>query len=127
MKKMILLFSHKLSDEQRRDAQSKLGVTEFIILPDELQKVWSNVPSNLDSILQILQPVKMFLLENSSVNDTVLIHGDFGMVYNMVNFCKQNKLIPVYATTKRDSVEYVKNNKTLKESIFEFRRFREYE
>lgn len=127
MKKMILLFSHKLSKSQCLEAQRKLGVTEFIALPKELQKIWSNVDADIESIVEILLPIKQFLLENTTENDIVLIQGDFGTVYNMINFCKQNKLIPVYATTKRNTIEYIKNNKNFKESIFEFRRFRKYE
>lgn len=127
MKKMILLFSHELSEEQCLYAQNDLGIQEFVSLPTNLQNIWSNISHDIESIIQILQPIKEFVLENTSENDTVLIQGDFGVVYNMVNFCKQNKLLCVYATTKRNSIEYIKNNKKVKESIFDFRRFREYE
>jgi len=127
MKKMILLFSHKLSEEQAEVAGKSYGVSEFISLPSELQKVWSNVSPDIESISSHLDSIKKFVLENSSNGDTVLIQGDYGFTYNMVNFCKKNNLIPVYATTERLAKEYVKNGESIKKSVFKFRRFREYE
>lgn len=127
MKKMILLFSHKLSEKQRLDAEMTFGVREFISLPQELQKMWSNVDPDIESIVPITEPIQEFLQKSASANDIVLVQGDFGLVYHIVIYCKQNKFIPVYATTQRNSVEYSQNNQNFKKSIFEFRRFREYE
>jgi hypothetical protein len=46
----------------------------------------------------------------------------------MVNFAKDLKLMPVYATTKRIAKEYENaQGQQEKTSIFEFQRFREYE
>jgi len=124
---MILLFSHKLSDDQRLNAESIFGIREFVVLPEELQKIWSGIDPDEPSVKNISKAFQKFLLETSQANDVVLVQGDFGMVYNMVHFCKQNRLIPVYATTKRNAIEYTRGNKSIKKSIFEFRRFREYE
>lgn len=44
----------------------------------------------------------------------------------MVNFSKDLGLIPVYATTSREIEEFEENGKTIKKSIFEHIRFREY-
>ena len=127
MKKMILLFSHRLNEKQRLDAETTFEVREFISLPQELQKMWSNVDPDAESVEPITEPIKEFLQKSASENDIVLVQGDFGLVYHIVSYCKQNKFIPVYATTKRNSVEYSQNNQNFKKSVFEFRRFREYE
>ena len=124
---MILLFSHKLSDKQYSQAKQKYNIDEFIYLPKKLQNIWSNIPADVESIYEFTEPIKRFLLQSASEGDIILVQGDFGIVYNIVNFCKQHKLIPVYATTQRNTTEYIKDNKNIKESIFEFRRFREYE
>ena len=34
--KLILLFSHTLTEEQIREAEDKLGVDEFVYLPQEM-------------------------------------------------------------------------------------------
>jgi len=56
----------------------------------------------------------------------VLIQGDFGAVYHMVNFAKELGLIPIYATTKRESIELKQGNKIIKKSIFKHIKFRKY-
>ncbi|RLA78789.1 MAG: hypothetical protein DRG78_14305 [Epsilonproteobacteria bacterium] len=127
MKKMILLFSHKLSDEQKEEAKDKYRIEEFVYLSKELQQIWSNISPDLDSLSEVLKLIKEFTKQNANKNDVVLIQGDFGAVYTMVNFCKDLELVPVYATTKRIAQEYLEDNKSVKKSIFEFRRFREYE
>lgn len=127
MKKMFLLFSHNLTQTQIDDAQNSLEIKEFVSLPNDLQMVWSNIPSEIESLKEYLIPFRNFLTENSEYEDVVLIQGDFGAVYQMVNFAKDLGLKAVYATTTRVIEEVVINDKTVKKSIFEHRRFREYE
>ncbi len=126
MKKMFLLFSHKLNEEQRRDAKINLKVDEFVKLDDRLQNLWSNIPPDIESLNEILQPIKDFLTSTSKKGDIALIQGDFGAVHEMVCFCKGLKLIPYYATTKRIVSEEIEEGKIVKKSIFQHRRFRKY-
>jgi len=126
-KQMILLFSHQLSDPQKADATNTWGVEEFVYLPQKLQQIWSNISPDLDSLKEVLEPIKSYVKEVANENDLILIQGDFGASYMMVNYAKSLNLAPVYATTKRMVQELVENGKTIKKSIFEHRRFREYE
>mgnify|MGYP000576647311 CR=1 FL=1 len=93
MKKMFLLFSHKLTQTQKDDAIKTLGIDEFVYLPENLQILFSNIPSDLNNLDEYLLPIKDFLKENSRFGDVVLIQGDFGAVYHMVNFSKNYKLL----------------------------------
>ena len=124
-KKLILLFSHKLTPEQIKSAKDDFDVKEFIYLSKELQNIWSNIDPDIEKI--DLQPIKEFLKDIANKDDVVLIQGDFGACYNMVNFCKSLKLVTVYATTKRVAKEFIEDGNTIKKSEFKFRRFREYE
>lgn len=124
---MFLLFSHNLTEYQINDAKSNLGVENFVYMSDDLQRVWSNIPSELLFLKEYLRPFRNFLVENSEYGDVVLIQGDFGAVYQMVNFAKDLGLKAVYATTKRVVEEIIVEGKTVKKSIFEHERFREYE
>ena len=126
MKKMILLFSHKLTQKQTDDAINNFGIDEFVYLPKELQYIWSNISPNIKSLQEVLNPIKEFVRQNSNKNSVVLVQGDFGACYIMVDFCKSLELICVYATTKRITKEYEEDGKLVKKSIFEHRRFREY-
>jgi len=126
MKQMFLLFSHTLTQAQIDDAKKSFGVKSFITLPNKLQNLWSNIPAELDSLDNYLQPLKKYIEKNSKDNDIVLIQGDFGAVYKMVNFCKSLKLIPIYSTTTRKTKEIKKANKIIKTSIFEHCIYRKY-
>lgn len=126
MKKMFLLFSHTLTSEQKKDAQLSFGVEKFVMLPSDLQELWSNIPSELESIETYLQPLKNYLLSNASKGDAILIQGDFGGGYHMVNFTKEHNFLALYATTKRDVQEREEGNVIVKKSVFKHVRFREY-
>ena len=126
MKQMFLLFSHKLTPTQEADAKATLGVDKFITLSDNLQKLWSNIPPQLEELEEYLKPLKEYLKTNANSGDYVLIQGDFGGCYNMVNFVKSIGLIPIHSTTTRDVVEKTVNGKVEKFSRFEHVIFRKY-
>ena len=125
-KKMFLLFSHKLTEKQIEDAKKNWDVKEFIYLPKDLQDLWSNVPPDIRKVDSYLLPIKNFLIKYAKEGDIVLIQGDFGAVYEMVNFCKKHNLIPVHSTTNRYVEEKVVNGKVEKFSVFDHVIFREY-
>jgi len=128
MKKIVLLFSHQVTETQKEELHKNWKIDEFVVLPHNLQQIWNNIPADTVSIVTLLEPIKMFLSVNVKQGDLVLIQGDFGAVYNMVEFAKSLEIITVYATTRRTVSEYTnKEGKRVKKSIFEHRRFREYE
>lgn len=122
-----LLFNHTLTPEQEVDAKVSLEINKFVYLPDELQQIWSNVPSNLTSLDEYLKPISNHLKANLKPNDYILIQGDFGATYMMVNLAKSLGATPLYATTKRDVAEETKDDQVIKKSIFTHGRFRVYE
>ena len=121
-KKFFVFTSHKLTQEQIDDAISKFDVQEFIYLPDELQQKWSNVPADLISLNDVVRPFYKFLYENTKQGDVIMIQGDFGLSYDLINYAKSLDLIPIYATTQRNSIE----KDGVKISVFKHVIFREY-
>lgn len=119
MHKMFSLFSHNLTKAQKNDAISSLHVSEFIELPDTLQTLWSNIPAELQTLGKYLKPLKQYLADNAK-------QGDFGGVYEMVEFCKKNDFLAVYATTQREVKEVMQDNKVIKTSTFEHVIIRRY-
>ncbi|MFW6308045.1 MAG: CRISPR-associated protein Csx20, partial [Campylobacterales bacterium] len=87
MTSMFLLFSHSLTDEQIEDAKNSLGVDEFISLPDSLQQAWSSVPPELDGVREYAEAFYEFLSRRAMKGDFVLISGDFGLCYLLVQWC----------------------------------------
>lgn len=126
MKQLFLYFSHKLTQEQIDDAKKSLGVVEFIYLPENLQKLWSNVPPELKDLNSYLAPLKDFLKQHANSGDFVLIQGDFGASYQIINFAKSLELVPIYSTTKRDAIEKLIDGKVVKVSQYKHIIFRKY-
>ncbi len=125
-KSVFLLFSHKLTDSQVEELKSS-GISGFVYLPGILQVLWSNVSPDLKELKGYLKPIIEWLKNNAKRGDWVLVQGDFGAVFTVVDFCFRNGLVPVYATTKRNTIEKMENGKLIKVSQFEHVRFRKYE
>jgi len=126
MKKLFLLFSHTLTPAQELDAKERLGIENFVSLPDELQGLWSNIPPQLTELSDYLEPLKAYIGNHAEVGDVFLIQGDFGGCYEMVNFVKSLGFTAVHSTTKRDVEEKMVNGKVEKFSRFEHVNFRIY-
>ncbi|AFM05729.1 hypothetical protein Fleli_3408 [Bernardetia litoralis DSM 6794] len=129
MPKLFLLFSHYVTEEQFEDAKKTLNITEFISLPKDLQQIFSNVPADLEAIDDYLQPILDWIDEHCKNQENyILIQGDFGATYFLVDYCKKNNYTtPMYATTERKSVEEVQEDGSIKtQRIFKHKRFRLY-
>lgn len=110
------------------DARQTLDVQDFISLPEELQTRWSGVPPEVETIDEYLQPVFTWLLDQANPGDYVLVQGDFGAVCLTVAFAQKHGLIPVYSTTKRETVEVRLPDGTVKkQSTFRHVRYRKYQ
>lgn len=103
--KLGLLFSHSLTENQKKDAADSLAIENLLALPEDLQEKWSNVPVDLDNLDDFLEPIKLWVEENFQEGDYILVQGDFGASYKMVKFLKERGYIPIYSTSKRSVVE----------------------
>ena len=61
MKKIILLFSHTLTEPQVKELKENWDCEEIIYMPDELKNNWMNVADDVD-----ISQFKRFLLDNLS-------------------------------------------------------------
>ena len=123
---MLLLFSHDLTPIQKKDAKLSYGIEAFISMPEELQRIWSNIPPMLQEIEPTLLPLEEWIEMSATQEDVVVIQGDFGATYAMVTFAKRLGIVPVYATTIRKTKEQEQDGKVVKTSVFEHVRFRKF-
>lgn len=98
---MILLFNHRLTGDQEMAACRSFAPARFVYPPGDIQRLWRQVPPPLESLENHVQPVKRWLEKAARKGDVVLIQGDFGATYLMVQFAFERGLVPVYATTER--------------------------
>lgn len=121
MRKLLLLFSHKLTEKQLIDVKETLKCDEIIYLPENLKERWQNmdIEENLDEF-------KKFLENLTSEGDYVLVQGEWGATYQIINYCKAKKLIPIYSSTKREVEERKEGESIIKLSKFKHRGFVKY-
>jgi hypothetical protein len=112
---------------QEEDACGSLRVERIVDLPEGLKALWNQVPPDLPGISEYLKPVRSWLAENARPGDYVLIQGDFGATYLMVEFAFEKGLVPIYSTSKREATEEHAEDGSVKLSHrFEHQRFRRY-
>ncbi|WP_300342409.1 CRISPR-associated protein Csx20 [Fusobacterium sp.] len=121
MKRLVLLFSHQLTKKQELDAKEGLKCSEILYMPKELKEKWQNLGMERE-----LNEFKDFLKEVTTIGDYVLVQGEWGATYEMVNYCKENNLIPIYSSTKREVEEKKEGETIVKISKFVHRGFVQY-
>jgi len=135
MSKFINVTSHSLTQDQRNDAINEFGVTEFVEMPDNIKKLWGNVPPDLDDsgLDDHLQPLIAWLddylvePDGSLSGNVFMIQGDYGATFKVVNIVRGLESIPVYATTQRSTEEVKQPDGSIQvKRTFKHVRFRKY-
>ncbi|GAB4187719.1 MAG: CRISPR-associated protein Csx20 [Calditrichia bacterium] len=127
MRKMFVLLNHTLTEKQIREARDVWKVDSIVETPEQIRTFWSQIDAQMEFNKESMAIVLNWLEENSGENDLVLIQGDFGAVFYLVDYCFHRKLVPVYATTRRTSREEMQPDGTVRKfSLFDHVRFRQY-
>ncbi|MGM0609347.1 MAG: hypothetical protein ACQESP_13135, partial [Candidatus Muiribacteriota bacterium] len=80
--KLLILLNHEPDEYQTHDIKNKLNIKQ-IVFPDEtIKKMWSSIPSEPEKISLYLEPIKEWILTNSSIKDLVWIQGESGALFN---------------------------------------------
>ncbi|MCF6245435.1 MAG: CRISPR-associated protein Csx20 [Sulfurovum sp.] len=122
-KTLYILMSHKITMHQMNDAKACLTVDKFVTLPTES---WSQIPADFETVDSSLLPLKAQLLAEAKEGDILLVQGDYGATFNMVQFAKEIGMLPVYATSRRKVSEVADGEKIKTIREFEHVRFRKY-
>ncbi len=127
MPKFLILFNHRLTDEQELDAVDLLGVDEFCAPPVEVSSLWKAIPPDATELRHVLGPVFTWLDIEGKPGDYLLVQGDFGATCMVVDYATRTGLKPVYATTRRITSQRENDDGSV-EIIHRFHhvRFREY-
>ncbi|MGC8764841.1 MAG: CRISPR-associated protein Csx20 [Brevinematia bacterium] len=125
--KMLVLLNHSLTDEQVDEAKNRLKVEEIIEPPEGLKRFWGQMPVAEEEKQEVVKKFIYWIKENSSPLDYVLVQGEFGSTFLIVDFCLKNSLVPLYAVSERKAEE-AKNldGSVEKKIVFKHRGFRKY-
>lgn len=122
MADVYIFFSHTLLIEQKLELKEKFFCKKIIYLPKKLQILWSNIQEDEDYAEIFFD----FLKINAKEKDYILIQGEWGITYKMIEFSKKRGLIPIYSFSKRISNEEIKKDVVVKTSYFKHIKFKKY-
>ena len=126
----FIIMNHELTGEQANELFSRYKIDGIFSLPPALQPLWENVSPSGELDITKLSQIIDWLKRSGRSGDYVLIQGEFGATYYIVNACFKEGFIPIYATSKRIYKEEKQNDGSVKrEHIFKhvnFRKYKEY-
>ena len=126
-RKAILLFSHAITPNQKKELHEEWEVSSIVSLPFELQQLWSEVPPHLETLSSYLGPLFLWLEAEASPGDVAVIQGEFGAVYLTVQKAFSLGVTPLYATTQRELRSVPQPDGAVRqERVFRHVRFRVY-
>jgi len=127
MPDMILLLNHELSENQIKDAVNTFGIKNFIYPPDAIRKIWMGVNPKGDDVTYQLDSVMSWLEYTTKNGDFILVQGEYGAAFFIVDYCFKTGLIPVYATSERQYAERkLIDGSVERKHVFKHIQFRRY-
>lgn len=137
MAKAIFVMSHPVSAEQKADIIDGF-TTEVVELPDDLKKLWSQIPTTLDmkEVENHLQPILQWLeaevydaTHDTSVNctrHTICVAGEASSC-NLIWKRWNTECCFVTAVSRRESSEVIQpDGSVVKTNVFKHLGFRVY-
>lgn len=124
--KMLIIMSHMILNEQIEEARKRLNVDSIVILPEDIKKIWSNITPLGPLPIATIDRVVEWIKDESVEGDYVLVQGDFGSTFYVVDYCFKSGRVPIYATTNREVEEKVEDGVTKTSRIFKHVNFRKY-
>lgn len=99
MADLHLLFNHVLTKDQIREAEEVLKIKDIYTLPPRLNALWSEVNPRGELDRSHLAPIERWLTEKAQEGDYVLVQGECGATFYMVDLCFKRGFVPIYATS----------------------------
>ena len=132
-KQVFVLISHQLLPEQKQELQNRFGnnsngtttIIELRYLPENLQQIWSNVLYD-DKYYTNLNEIIDYVFSILNKGDYVIVQGNWGYTYKLIEEAKKHNIIPLYAFSVRDSSEEIINGEVVKTTTFRHQCFVEY-
>lgn len=119
------LLNHQLTSNQISELKNNYDVSN-IIYPDQILKtMWSQIPAQKDYDQNIIDKITTWL-KPAKNNDILIVQGEFGTTFQIVDYALKQHLIPVHAVTERVAKEEINGESVKREYIFKHVCFRKY-
>jgi hypothetical protein len=134
MARMLVLMNHVLNEQQMEDAKVSLNVSEVIYAPEQVAKVWSNIPAShsMWELRECLRPVFEWVESVVQPNDLVLVMGEAVATFLVVTDLREayypmKNVRCIATTTERVTEEVAQSDGSIqKKSVFRHVRYRAY-
>jgi uncharacterized protein MJ1673 len=123
--KVIVFLSHDLDIRQKEELKEKYKIEEIIFLPEDLQKIWSNVRCD-ENYEKDLEKLMIFMNSTLEKNDCIIAQGNWGYVYSLVTEAKKRGYVPLYGFSYRDGEDKIVNGEKIRISKFKHIKYIEY-
>jgi hypothetical protein len=118
-------LNHGLTERQKAELAVDFACASLIYPPEELAARWRDVSTAKDLILAWLKPFTDWLA-GAQAGDVVVIQGEAGFSFALVDFALQRGLVPVHAVSRRIGKESRNGEKVVRQYEFEHICFRRY-
>ncbi|MBE6051103.1 MAG: TIGR02221 family CRISPR-associated protein [Clostridium sp.] len=123
---VIPIISHDLMEIQKEQLKSEWNVNRIVELPSEIKKQWENISPSEEIDEHFIEEIKEFIIKETSRDDLVIVQGEWGITYKIINICFSLGRIPIYATTDREVTEEKINGEVKINKVFKHVKFRKY-
>lgn len=125
MSKVFCLLNHELTQNQLIELREKFMAETIVYPTEELSRKWSQIPAVPELDMELINDVIKWL-SSAQNNDVLIVQGEFGSTFMVVDYALKNGLIPVHAVTKRVATEQRNGEVVSRQYIFEHVCFRKY-
>ena len=95
----ILIFKDSLDEEQKKELITKFKISKISKLTIEVAKEWQNLKSDKNKETNIKR-FKEIIEKNIDFGDVLLINGEVGITFELVNWAKEKGIIVIYEVLK---------------------------
>ena len=125
VKKAYCLLNHSLTDNQIKELVEEYNISEIKYPDAELSVKWMQIPASKNLDMNVIKAVLVWI-QDAEKDDVLIVQGEFGSTFYIVDYALKNGLIPVYAVTKRIAEEKRNGEEVVRQYIFRHCCFREY-
>ncbi len=120
------LLNHKLTDKQVAELEEKYKASCIFYPETALSAAWSQVPVTPVLDRKLIQDVVSWL-SNAEAGDVIVVQGEFGSTFMIVDYALKRGLIPLHAVSCRVAQEQREGEIVHRQYVFEHVCFRRYE